>query len=167
MENERNLDPLTHFGDDGRAKMVEVGEKKNTYRKAIASGRISMSAETLLRIKEGRIHKGDVLGVAQVAGIMGAKKTSDFIPMCHPLMLTGIDLAFDYFEEGIIIKAEVTLTGKTGVEMEALAAVSIAALTIYDMCKAMDRGMVISEIKLDYKAGGKSGTYIREEGSNQ
>ena len=163
MHIENKQDPLTHFGDEGRAKMVEVGEKKDTYRKAIASGKISMSADTLMRIKEGLIHKGDVLGVAQVAGIMGAKKTSDLIPMCHPLMLTGIDLSFDYFESGVIIVAEVTLTGKTGVEMEALTAVSVAALTIYDMCKAMDRSMVISDIKLDYKAGGKSGTYIREE----
>lgn len=167
MDNAYNQDPLTHFDDDGRAKMVEVGEKRDTYRKAIASGKISMNSDTLIRIKEGRIHKGDVLGVAQVAGIMGAKKTSDFIPMCHPLMLTGIDLFFDYFDEGILIKAEVTLTGKTGVEMEALAAVSIAALTIYDMCKAMDRSMVISDIKLDYKAGGKSGTYIREDAINE
>lgn len=152
---------LTHFNEEGRAHMVEVGEKDDTKRTAIAYGRIRMKKETARRVKEGLIAKGDVLSVAQVAGIMGAKKTSDLIPMCHNIFLTGADIAFNVGEETVEINAEVRTTGKTGVEMEALSAVSIAALTIYDMCKAMDKGMIIEEIKLMKKTGGKSGVFQR------
>ncbi|NLX62240.1 MAG: cyclic pyranopterin monophosphate synthase MoaC, partial [Tissierellia bacterium] len=130
---------------------------------AKAYGRIRMKKETIALIKEGLIEKGDVLSVAQVAGIMASKRTSDLIPMCHNIFLTGTNIKFNILEDAIEIKAEVKTVGKTGVEMEALTAVSLAALTIYDMCKAVDKGMVIEEIKLMEKYGGKSGTYIREE----
>jgi len=163
--------PLTHFNEEGRARMVDVGDKTVTGRKAVASGVIFMQAETLSLIREGRIKKGDVLAVAQVAGIMGAKKTSDVIPMCHPLLITSIDIDFDDKMEpdadsglsSIKITASVKVTGQTGVEMEALTAVSITALTIYDMCKAVDRGMYFDQIGLLYKSGGKSGVFDREK----
>lgn len=154
---------LTHFNEEGRAHMVEVGEKDYTKRKAIARGRIRMERETIEKIREGTIKKGDVLSVAQIAGIMGAKKTSDLIPMCHNIFLTGANLKFEIKEDAIEVEGEVKTTGKTGVEMEALTAVSIACLTIYDMCKAMDKSMVIEDIKLMKKIGGKTGTYIRKE----
>ena len=162
--------PLTHFNEEGRARMVDVGDKSITGRKAIASGVVYMQAETLNLIREGRIKKGDVLAVAQVAGIMGAKKTSDVIPMCHPLLLTSIDIAFDDQIEpdadtglcSIRITATVKVSGQTGVEMEALTAVSHAALTIYDMCKAVDRGMYFDQIGLLHKSGGKSGVFDRD-----
>lgn len=156
---------LTHVNESGFAKMVAVGEKDVTERVAEASGRIRMHAETLERIRSGGIRKGDVLAVAQVAGIMAAKRTSDLIPMCHPLFLTGADLTFSYNDtlSAIDIRAVVRCTGQTGVEMEALTAVSAAALTIYDMCKAMDRDMTIEAVRLERKAGGKSGEYVREE----
>lgn len=149
--------------------MVDVGGKNVTGRKAVASGVVYMQAETLNLIREGRIKKGDVLAVAQVAGIMGAKKTSDVIPMCHPLLLTSIDIAFDDQAEpdadtglcSIRITATVKVAGQTGVEMEALTAVSHAALTIYDMCKAVDRGMYFDQIGLLHKSGGKSGVFDR------
>ena len=147
---------LTHFNKEGKAKMVDVGEKNITKRTALAYARITMKPETLSIIKEGTSKKGDVLGVAQVAGIMGAKKTPDIIPMCHPILITGIDLRFEYIENGVEIIAETTCEGKTGVEMESLTAVSIAALTVYDMCKAVDKAMIIEEIKLLEKTGGKS-----------
>ncbi|AFV10411.1 molybdenum cofactor biosynthesis protein C [Thermacetogenium phaeum DSM 12270] len=155
---------LTHFNREGRARMVEVGEKPTTTREAVARGTVFMQPETLELIKSGGIAKGDVLGVAQIAGIMGAKRTSILIPMCHPLFLSGIDLNFraDPERSAVEIEARVRCQGKTGVEMEALTAVSIAALTIYDMCKAVDRGMAIGEIRLIEKTGGKSGTYRRE-----
>lgn len=153
---------FTHFNESGRAHMVEVGDKDITKRTAIATGRISMKKETIDMIKEGLIKKGDVLSVAQVAGIMGAKKTSDIIPMCHNIFLTGADIRFNIGETHIDLEAEVKTTGKTGVEMEALTAVSIACLTIYDMCKAVDKDMVISDIKLIKKTGGKSGDYMRD-----
>lgn len=153
---------FTHFNDNGRAHMVEVTEKNDTLRTAIARGIICMKPETIEAVKGLGIKKGDVLAVAQVAGIMGAKKTSECIPMCHPLMLTGVDLQFDILEERIIIEALVKTVGKTGVEMEALTAVSIAALTIYDMCKAIDKDMVIGDICLIKKTGGKSGDYYKE-----
>jgi len=153
---------LTHFNDEGRAHMVEVSEKMDTHRKAVARGTITMSPQTIDTILKSGIKKGDVLGVAQIAGIMGAKKTSDLIPMCHPLNLTGVNLTFLVEEDCIRIEAQVKLYGKTGVEMEALTVVSIAALTIYDMCKAVDKAMIIGDIRLVYKTGGKSGTYIRE-----
>ena len=151
---------LTHFDASGRARMVDVSDKPDTVREAIARGEVSMQPATLVMIREGRMAKGDVLAVAQVAGIMGAKKTSDIIPMCHPLPLTGVSLSFelDAEQSRILISATAKTTGKTGVEMEALTAVSIAALTIYDMCKAVDRGMRLGNIRLVRKSGGKSGT---------
>ena len=162
--------PLTHFNEEGRAHMVDVGDKNITERVAIATGVIHLKPETLRLIKEGEIKKGDVLAVAQVAGIMGAKKTSDLIPMCHPLALTHVDISFAENldpdpETGmcdITIQATVKLTGKTGVEMEALTAVSLSALTIYDMCKAVDKGMYFNNIGLLHKSGGKSGTFNRK-----
>jgi cyclic pyranopterin phosphate synthase len=158
------LNGLTHINRQGRAKMVDVSEKGDTVRVAVARGEVIMKPETLSLIKEGGIAKGDVLAVAQVAGIMGAKKTPDLIPMCHPLMLSGIDMSFLINEEEskIEIEARVKLTGKTGVEMEALTAVSVAALTIYDMCKAVDKEMVLGNIRLISKSGGKSGEFIRK-----
>lgn len=155
---------FTHFNSEGRARMVEVGDKPETKREAIARGTVYMKPETLELIEKGGIAKGDVLGVAQVAGIMGAKRTPDLIPMCHPLFISGIDLSFrlDCEHSAVEIEARVRCRGKTGVEMEALTAVSIAALTIYDMCKAVDRGMVIGDIRLIEKTGGKSGTFRRE-----
>ncbi|NLJ98427.1 MAG: cyclic pyranopterin monophosphate synthase MoaC [Tissierellia bacterium] len=154
---------FTHFNEEGRAHMVEVGDKKDTKRVAIAQGRINMKSETVKRIKDGLIKKGDVLSVAQVGGIMGAKKTSDLIPMCHNILLTGSDIRFNILDDAIEIEAEVRTTGKTGVEMEALTAVSITALTIYDMCKAVDKDMVIEDIKLIKKSGGNSGDYVRKK----
>jgi len=162
--------PLTHFNEEGRAHMVDVGDKNITERVAIATGVIHLRQETLRLIKEGEIKKGDVLAVAQVAGIMGAKKTSDLIPMCHPLALTHVDISFTENLDpdpqtglcDITIRATVKLTGKTGVEMEALTAVSLSALTIYDMCKAVDKGMYFNNIGLLHKSGGKSGTFNRE-----
>ncbi len=147
---------LTHFNKDGKAKMVDVGEKDFTERTALAKATIIMAPKTLQIIKEGTSKKGDVLGVAQVAGIMGAKKTPDIIPMCHPIILSGIDLTFEYIENGVEIFATTKCVGQTGVEMESLTAVSIAALTIYDMCKAVDKAMVIKEVMLLEKFGGKS-----------
>lgn len=157
------MSDLTHFNPEGRARMVDVDEKPITTRIAVARGEISMRSETLALVKDRGLAKGDVLGVAQVAGIMGAKKTPDIIPMCHPLLLTGIDISFEIneAESKIEIQAEVKNSGQTGVEMEALTAVSVSALTIYDMCKAVDKDMVISDICLVSKIGGKSGEYRR------
>ena len=155
---------LSHFNIAGRARMVDVTDKNETDRVAEAGGRIVMAAETLARIEEGTIGKGDVLAVAQVAGIMAAKKTWELIPMCHPLLLSGIDISFviDRTASAVEIRAVVKTTGRTGVEMEALSAVSGAALTIYDMCKAIDRGMCVESIRLLRKSGGRSGIYERE-----
>lgn len=152
---------LTHINDKGYAKMVDISEKNDTVRCAVASGKIYISEETLDRIKTGGIKKGDVLSVAQVAGIMGAKNTSINIPMCHQINLVGCDLEFNINEENKYIEIICTAKslGKTGVEMEALNSVSIAALTIYDMCKAIDKRMVISDIHLLEKTGGKSGDF--------
>jgi len=154
---------LTHFNEEGRAKMVEVGHKLNTQRVAVCKGSIKMKPETLQRIMKDNIDKGDVLAVAQVAGIMAAKRTSDLIPMCHNLFLSGADIQFQIDQEAscIHIFASVKTTGKTGVEMEALTAVSATALTIYDMCKAVDKEMTITDICLLRKSGGKSGDYAR------
>jgi cyclic pyranopterin phosphate synthase len=159
------MEKLTHFNERGLPTMVEVGDKMETKRVAVAEAWLSMAPETLARIKGGGLKKGDVIGVAQVAGIMGAKRTADLIPMCHPLMLTGVDLSFDIDRERsrIRIEARVKTEGKTGVEMEALTAVSTAALTVYDMVKAIDRGMVIERIQLLEKEGGKSGHYRRDQ----
>ena len=155
---------LTHINDEGRAKMVDVSDKGDTVREAVAVGSVSMKRETLQRIKEGSISKGDVLAVAQVGGIMGAKSTSQIIPMCHPIMISGCDISFeiDFENTKIIIRATTKTIGKTGIEMEALTAVSIAALTIYDMCKAIDREMIINNIMLVKKTGGKSGIFERK-----
>ncbi|MFC4779615.1 cyclic pyranopterin monophosphate synthase MoaC [Paenibacillus sp. GCM10023252] len=151
---------LTHFGEQGRARMVDVTDKEVTSRTAIAQTTVTMSPDTLTRIKAGTIGKGDVLAVAQVAGIMAAKKTWDWIPMCHPLPLTGINLTFrDNGVNELYIEGVVKTTGKTGVEMEALTAVSAAALTVYDMCKALQKDMVIGPTQLMSKTGGKSGDY--------
>ena len=153
---------LTHFDEEGRARMVDVTDKGETMRVAIARGKVEMQPETLERIRQGQIAKGDVLAVAQVAGIMAAKQTSNLIPMCHPLAITGAKLNFEIIPPATIeIEATVKVTGKTGIEMEALTAVSVAALTIYDMCKAIDKGMVIGEIRLMEKMGGKSGHFVR------
>ena len=156
---------FTHFNDSGRAKMVDVGEKAVTERIATAGGKVLVNPETFRLIKEGGMKKGDVLGTAQIAGIMAAKKTSAIIPMCHPLMLTGIDIDFNMVEETstIEIKATVKCKGVTGVEMEALTAASAAALTIYDMCKAVQKDMIIDRICLLSKTGGKSGDIRQEE----
>ena len=154
---------FTHLNDAGRARMVDVSDKPKTARLAKAAGKIQMNPETLNLVKSGGVSKGDVLAVAQVAGIMAAKKTSDMVPMCHPLMLTGVDIAFEYQNDGIALTATVKCNGETGVEMEALTAVSVAALTIYDMCKSLQKDMTITDIRLLEKTGGKSGEYMREE----
>ena len=162
MESERDF---THFNDDGKARMVNVGEKTSTRRTAAAAGRVLVNEHTFRLIRSGGMKKGDVLTVAQIAGIMGAKKTSGLIPMCHPLMMNGIDLRFSLDEAScaVNIEAEVSCDGKTGVEMEALTAVSVAALTIYDMCKAVQKDIVITDIRLLQKTGGIHGDFSREE----
>ena len=156
---------LTHFNDQGRARMVDVTKKCVTFRQAVAAGEIHVSRPTMDHIKNGTLKKGDVLAVAQVAGIQAAKHTWELIPMCHPLPLTGVDITFSLSESPCVVKirAAVTCTGVTGVEMEALTAVSAAALTVYDMCKAVQRDMKISNIRLLEKSGGKSGEYRAEE----
>jgi cyclic pyranopterin monophosphate synthase len=156
---------LTHFDEAGRARMVDVGAKPDTAREAVARGTVRMRPETLARIREGRVAKGDVLAVAQVAGIMAAKNTPQLIPMCHTLLLSGVELAFslDDTANSVRIEATVRTVGKTGAEMEALTAVTAAALTIYDMCKAVDREMTIEHVRLARKSGGKSGTFERAE----
>lgn len=154
---------LTHFNESGRAHMVEISDKNDTKRVAIARGIIRMNKETVIRIKQGLIKKGDVLSVAQIGGIMASKKTSDLIPMCHNIFISGADIRFNIQDEAIEIESEVKTIGKTGVEMEALTAVSMAALTIYDMCKAIDKNMVIENIRLIKKTGGKSGEYNRHD----
>jgi len=153
---------LTHFDEGGKAAMVDVTEKDATKRTAVASGSIHTNPEVFEAIQKGNVEKGDVLGIARVAGIMAAKRTSELIPLCHPLMLTKAAVDFVLHTESCTIEARCTakLSGKTGVEMEALTGVSIALLTIYDMCKALDKGMVIKDIHLEEKTGGKSGHYI-------
>lgn len=158
---------FTHFNKQGRAKMVDISAKQDSTRIAVARSQVTMNPETLVQIREGRIGKGDVLAVAQVAGIMAAKKTSDLIPMCHPISLTGVDIEFH--EEGadsLVFEVSVRTTGKTGVEMEALTAAQAVGLTIYDMCKAADKGMVLGPTYLLEKKGGKSGDFIRKEDQN-
>jgi cyclic pyranopterin monophosphate synthase len=155
---------LTHFDKEGKARMVDVTAKKDTERIAVAYGAILMKPATLRLISQGKVEKGDVLGVARVAGIMAAKKTHDLIPMCHPLNISSVAIKFDIDAEAskIGITATVKLKGQTGVEMEAFTATTVAALTIYDMCKAVDKEMVITEIMLLEKCGGKSGTFKRK-----
>jgi len=161
----KNMDDFTHFNEQGRAKKVDVGEKDVTERKAAAAARVLVSCETFELIRTGGMKKGDVLTVAQIAGVMGAKKTPQIIPMCHPVMVTGIDLDLSLDEErcSVEIKATVSCSGKTGVEMEALTAASTAALTVYDMCKAVQKDMVITDIRLLEKSGGVHGDFHREE----
>jgi cyclic pyranopterin phosphate synthase len=155
------MSKLTHLDEHGRARMVDVSEKAVTARQATARGRISMSGDTLAMIAEGRARKGDVLAAARIAGIMAAKKTHELIPLCHPLAITGLTIDFTPDEKSgaIEVEATVKIEGKTGVEMEALTAVSVACLTIYDMCKSADRAMHIGDIRLIEKSGGKSGHY--------
>ena len=158
----KQTSPLTHFDAQGQAHMVDVGAKASTHRVAVAVGRIRMQAATLALIESGTAKKGDVLGIARLAGIMGAKKTSDLIPLCHPLALTRVAVAFEVLPETceVVCTATAETVGQTGVEMEALTAVQVALLTIYDMCKAADRGMVITDVKLLEKHGGKSGSFV-------
>ena len=158
------MNELTHFNAAGEAHMVDVGAKSISHRIAVAEGHIVMQAETLRLIVDGEHKKGDVLGIARLAGIMGAKKTSDLIPLCHPLALTkvGVDLEPQLEQNAVYCRATVETQGRTGVEMEALTAVQVALLTVYDMCKAVDRGMTIEQVRLLEKAGGKSGLWKRE-----
>ena len=172
--NVNEVNDLTHFSDAGRARMVDVSEKNATRRVAVASGVVRMQPATLQRIRSGKIAKGDVLAVADVAAVMAAKRTADWIPMCHPLALTAVEVAFDEVLEpdaqacvGIRVVKTASCVGQTGVEMEALCAASAALLTIYDMCKAIDRGMRIESIQLDEKRGGKSGLWRRRNESEE
>lgn len=160
------MEDFTHFNEQGRAKMVDVGEKPISERTAVAAGSVLVNENTFALIRSGGMKKGDVLTTAQIAGIMGAKRTSEVIPMCHPVAVNGINLALSLNEEryAVEITAEVSCDGRTGVEMEALTAVSIAALTVYDMCKAVQKDMVITDIRLLRKTGGVHGDFIREDG---
>ncbi|TNE31167.1 MAG: cyclic pyranopterin monophosphate synthase MoaC [Alphaproteobacteria bacterium] len=151
---------LTHLDETGAAHMVDIGAKAATARKAVAGGVIRMSADALAAIKAGDAPKGDVLGTARIAAIMAAKRTSDLIPLCHPIGLDSVDVEFEFAEGGVRVTASASLTGKTGVEMEAMVAASVALLTIYDMAKALDKGMVIGEVRLLEKFGGKSGHWM-------
>lgn len=153
---------LTHINEQGRARMVDVTRKEVTFRQAEAEGRVRMRPETVALIRAGGAPKGDVLAAAQVAGVMAAKRTHELIPMCHPLRLTAVDLSFTLEESAVHIRSKVKCKGETGVEMEALTAVSAAALTVYDMCKAVQRDMEITDIRLCRKSGGKSGDYAKE-----
>ena len=158
------MSELTHLNSSGQARMVDVTQKGDTVREAVARGRVTMKPGTLEQIKAAGLKKGDVLAVARVAGIMAAKKTPDLIPLCHPILIDNITIDFDLSgDDSIEITATAKSTGKTGVEMEALVAASVSALTIYDMCKSVDKDMTITEIHLESKTGGKSGTYRRKE----
>ena len=160
------MEDFTHFNEEGRARMVDVSEKAPTVRKATAACRVLVNEHTFSLIRSGGMKKGDVLTTAQIAGIMGAKRTPDIIPMCHPIALTGVDLNLRLNEEAcaVDITATAQCTGATGVEMEAMTAASVAALTVYDMCKAVQRDIVIDRVRLLEKSGGKSGHFVREEG---
>ena len=160
---------FTHFNEQGRARMVDVGEKPPTVRRAVAAGRVLVNEATFALIRSGGVKKGDVLTVAQIAGVMGAKRTPELIPMCHPVLIDGIDLTLSLDEArcSVEIRAAVSCAGRTGVEMEALTAVSAAALTVYDMCKAVQRDMVIDQIRLVSKTGGAHGDYFREESKHE
>ncbi len=152
---------LSHVDDQGRVRMVDTGNKEMTARRAVASAKVLMSAATVAALREHRTPKGDPLEAARLAGIMAAKRTSDLIPLCHPLPITHIDVRATVEDSGVVLQAEVSTNAQTGVEMEALTAVSVAALTIYDMCKALEKGMTITEVRLESKSGGKSGDYRR------
>ena len=152
---------LSHIDDEGRVRMVDTGNKEVTQRRAVASARVLMTETTVTALREHRTPKGDPLEAARLAGIMAAKRTSDLIPLCHPLPLTHIDVQATLEETGVALQAEVSTSAQTGVEMEALTAVSVAALTVYDMCKALEKGMTITDVRLERKTGGKSGDYER------
>jgi cyclic pyranopterin monophosphate synthase len=154
-------DDLTHLTPAGEARMVDVGSKSETRRRAVASARITMSARAAAQVRAGDLKKGDALGTARIAGIMAAKRTSELIPLCHPLSLSHASIEITALEDGFAIRATVETTGPTGVEMEALTAASVAALTIYDMAKALDRAMVIDAVRLEEKSGGRSGDFVR------
>ena len=156
------MKPMTHLNEAGEARMVDVGAKSVTARQAIASGRVHMTPATADRVRQGALPKGDVLATARIAGIMAAKNTATLIPLCHPLPIDSAEVEINVEEASVRVRATVRTTAKTGIEMEALAAVSMAALTIYDMCKAIDKAMTIGDIRLDEKSGGKSGHYIRD-----
>jgi cyclic pyranopterin monophosphate synthase len=156
------MSQLTHIDEQGKVKMVDTTTKSITARRAVASARVIMSPETVTAIKAHQTPKGDPLETARLAGIMAAKRTSDLIPLCHPLPLTQVDVQATIEATGVFLEAEVTTNAQTGVEMEALTAVSVAALTIYDMCKALDKGMTITDVRLESKTGGKSGDYHRQ-----
>ena len=156
---------FSHFDEAGNARMVDVGSKEPTHREAVAEGKVEMAPETYQMIREGKAAKGDVIGVSRIAGIMAAKKVDSLIPLCHPLGLDSVAIDFRFEDDGktICIETKVSCTGKTGVEMEAMTAVSVAALTLYDMCKSVDRSITISGIRLLQKSGGKSGTFVRKQ----
>ncbi len=156
-----NIDQLSHVDDEGRVKMVDTSDKATSVRQAVASARVLMSPQTITAIQNHRTSKGDPLEAARLAGIMAAKRTAELIPLCHPLPLTHVDVQAKIEADGIHLESSVSTRAQTGVEMEALTAVSIAALTIYDMCKALDKGIVISEVRLERKTGGKSGDFVR------
>jgi cyclic pyranopterin phosphate synthase len=160
LSNHR-MSKLSHVDEHGRIRMVDTGEKPVTARRAVASARVLMSPETVAAVREHRTPKGDPIEAARLAGIIAAKRTADLIPLCHPLPLTHIDVQASVEDEGIFLRAEVSTNAQTGVEMEALTAVSIAALAIYDMCKALEKGMTITDVRLETKTGGKSGDYHR------
>src|SRR5213595_2510140 len=159
------MSKLTHIDEEGRAKMVDTTEKSATARRAIASARVLMSPATIAAIREHQTPKGDPLETARLAGIVAAKRTADLIPLCHPLPLTHIDVRAELRDDGVYLESEVATQAQTGVEMEALTAVTVAALTIYDMCKALDKSMVITDVRLELKTGGKSGDFKRETNS--
>lgn len=156
------MDQLSHIDDEGRIKMVDTSAKSTTTRRAVASARVLMSRETVDAVREHTTPKGDPLETARLAGIMAAKRTSDLIPLCHPLPITHVEIKAVIESDGIHLESSVSTNAQTGVEMEALTAVSVAALTIYDMCKALDKGMIISDVRLESKTGGKSGDYFRK-----
>ena len=156
------MSKLTHIDEHGRAKMVDTSDKDVTVRRAVASARVSMSAETIAAIRNNTTPKGDPLETARLAGVMAAKRTSELIPLCHPLPLTHVNVNAEVRDDGVYLESEVSTKAQTGVEMEALTAVSVAALTIYDMCKALDKSMTIADVRLELKTGGKSGDYVRK-----
>jgi cyclic pyranopterin phosphate synthase len=153
------MKPLSHIDDEGRIRMVDTGDKEISSRRATASARVLMNSDTVLALRQHRTPKGDPLEAARLAGIMAAKKTADLIPLCHPLPLTHVDVRAEIVDDGVALRAEAATNAQTGVEMEALTAVSVAALTIYDMCKALEKGMIITDVTLESKTGGKSGDY--------
>ncbi|HEX7314995.1 MAG TPA: cyclic pyranopterin monophosphate synthase MoaC [Pyrinomonadaceae bacterium] len=157
------MSELSHVDAEGRVAMVDTGGKARTARRAVASARVLMSAETVAALRAGRTPKGDPLEAARIAGIMAAKRTADLIPLCHPLPLTHADVRAELRDDGVYLEAEASTTAQTGVEMEALTAVAVAALTVYDMCKAVEKGMTITDVRLEEKTGGKSGTWRRED----